>query len=67
MTVALVAVKLVMNAVTALKIDAKKFVDVPLVKKLFVEKRLVDVALVVEAFVAKRLVEVLFVVDALTA
>ena len=50
--VELTVVRLVMNAVTALKIDAKKFVDVPLVKKLFVEKRLVEVLFVVEALTA---------------
>ena len=50
--VALVAVKLVKNEVTAVKSEAKK---------------LDEVALVVEAFVAKKLVLVLLVVEALVA
>jgi hypothetical protein len=70
--VALVAVRLVKNAVTPFKIDAKRLDEVLFVVDAFVAKKLVVVLFVDELFtilpfVAKKLVLVLFVVDALRA
>jgi hypothetical protein len=64
-----VVVRLVMNAVTALRIFEKKLDEVAFVVDAFVEKKLVAVAfprtdVVNRPFDAKKLVEVLFVVDA---
>ena len=60
-TVALVAVKFVKNAVSAVKTDVKKLVEVALVVDEFVAKKLVAVAEVSSADCAERLVVVLLV------